>query len=234
MIIVLLTTLLAIAGAVGGIAASSTPSINRLVPFSAGLLVGMGLLLLIPEALTRSSFQEVFALAALGWIAFWGIEGLLHSVRPDVHKDGTMSLLPVLLALAVHNALDGWNISVALRVSGVGVQTSILTSMAIHKLAGGLAEGAILRSSTLSRRRAIVTAVIVEVMTLVGAAIETLLQSPLGETWTPRLLAVTAGTFLYLGFHAWSGVGRQTTPRAKFVSGALGLSAVWVISIFAH
>jgi zinc transporter ZupT len=231
MTIVLLITLLAIGGAVAGIAVSSTPSIHRLVPFSAGLLVGMGLLLLIPEALARSPFWEVCLLAALGWVTFWGIEALLHSVRPDVHKDGTMSLFPVLLALAVHNALDGWNISVALRVAGVGAQASLLTSMAIHKLAGGLAEGAILRSSTLSRRQAIATGVAVEAMTLLGAALEQILQAPLGETWTPRLLALTAGTFLYLGFHAWSGVGRHATPRVKLVSGALGLTAVWAISV---
>ena len=87
MLIVGLVTLAAIAGAVtGAVAASANRWTRHMLPFSAGLLVGMSLLLMAPEAFADGAKPATLAAFALGFLMVSLIEKILHRLGPDPHQ----------------------------------------------------------------------------------------------------------------------------------------------------
>jgi zinc transporter ZupT len=78
--------------------------------------------------------------------------------------------------------------------------------LSLHKIPEGFALGWVLRRSISSHLRAISLGAVAEVFTLVGALIEPAADrfglARFGASWTPAVLCVIAGAFLFLGCHA--------------------------------
>ena len=106
--------------------------------------------------------------------------------------------------------------------------------MALHKLTGGFAVGAVIRASAPSRAGAVITAAIVEGTTLLGAWLFFAIQSGAEDRWTEWLLAGTAGSLLYLGVHALSRSFGSGARARTYTAAFAGLLAMWVISLFAR
>src|SRR5438552_6234578 len=99
-----------VCGAVSGVIVTSrTASLRQLVPFSSGLLLGMAIFLILPEALSSARTPVVLTLCAGGCAIFGLIEATVHNVGVRV-----AGMIPLVSAVALHSFLDGWNIAIAL------------------------------------------------------------------------------------------------------------------------
>jgi hypothetical protein len=84
-----------------------------------------------------------------------------------------------------------------------------------------------------SRRRAIAGCAAAELLTIIGAGFELQLAPLLGFAWAHGLLAVAAGSFLYLGYHAIHSEYKRRGVMPAFVPALTGVAGSSVIRLFA-
>jgi zinc transporter ZupT len=213
----------------GAVVASVSLWIRHLLPFSAGLLVGMSLLMMAPEAFSDGGNPTTLAAFALGFLMVSAIEKSLHRIRPEPHQTWA-GVIPVAGAIAVHSMLDGWNTVVALSVSSAGAW-AFAGAMALHKVTGGFAIGAVIRAAVPKRGGAVAIAAFVESTTILGAGFFVALRSSSGgDTWTISVLAASAGSLLYLGIHTLHRAREVSSRSAVAVSAASGWITIWLFS----
>ena len=187
-----------------------------LVSFSGGLLMGVALFWVLPEMASFFHWINTLAWVFGGGLGLWVVDRWIYPVCPSCsgphdHDHCASSLHgfapPLLIAAAIHSALDGWSVSSA----GVTAQltNSLGLTIAIHKIPEGLALGVIMRAAIDSRWVALGWGALAEGATLLGAASEMALAPYLGPGVLHALLAVAGGTFLYLGGHAVHGEFRR-------------------------
>jgi len=230
MLLVAFITVIAIAGAVAGVLTSASASFRQLVPFSSGLLFGMALFLILPEAFQAGERMLVAGFCILGCFLFGLMETALHSVHPSPVRT-SIGLLPLVTAVGLHSLLDGWNIAFAMHFTDRGLMIAFMIGMSLHKLAGGIALGAIFRAAEPQRDRAIAWAAGCELMTVVGAFLNTSISQQVSGHSMTLLLAATGGSFLYLGYHSIQVARRRCGLRPTVAVAALGFASIGLISL---
>jgi len=241
-----LITLVAISAVVfGAFLSSFQPFARRLVPFGGGALLGVTGFFMLPE------LAEFFTWpVALGWIAGGAvllglIDRFVHSVCPScspLHDHGHCETRlhgfagPLLLAAALHSAIDGWSVMAAGHSTGfvTGVGTALAAGIGIHKVPEGLALGVITRAAIASRFMALTWCAAAEASTLLGALAETIMAPYVGLGVLHALLGLAAGSFLYLGAHAVHGEFRRSGPALALVPALTGVAGSSVLRFFIH
>jgi zinc transporter ZupT len=200
MAVALLLTCLAMAGVMAG--ALLERSISHHVAAAGGLLLfGVAFIWIVPEIAELWSWPWAVLAVTLVAVLLALLDGALvrlgHSPRHGV-------IAPLLAATAIHSLLDGWSI----RTLATHPLTEIFvpTGLALHKIPEGFVLGLVLRRTVSSPWRAAFFGISAELFTLLGA----LLQPPanrsglerFGPSWTPAVLSVIAGAFVFLGCHA--------------------------------
>jgi zinc and cadmium transporter len=218
--------------------------VARLVPLAAGALLGAPLFHLIPEALSRGASSMVLAGGmSLGAIVFLILDRTLHASHAGVLIDPARlapggglpviglrtdltRVLPLLIAGdALHNAVDGALIAAAyLDDPALGVVTGL--AIGLHELPRELGTFAVLVAAGASVRQAILVNIGTALLAA-GSAVATL---SLGREAIPSsaiLLAIGAGTFVYLGavlvVHEARSAESRREAAAKVAIGVLGL-----------
>lgn len=232
----LITMLGASGSAMGILATKRATMVSKLMPLSPGLLLGMAVFLIFPEALNSARWSTILGFSLVGYVFFVFVEHCLGRVRSEHQESlrssgGLMAWLPLLIALSVRNALDGWNAGLACQHANQKLVWSFLAGMGLHKCTAGAAAGAIFRSVIPSTIRSLSAAVAVEAVTLVGLLLALSLSSVLGDQWTVWLLAATGGSFLYLATHAMRQARKRASAITTYRYAALGLAGVWVVSL---
>jgi zinc and cadmium transporter len=199
---------LSVLGSVGGVLVASSLLLftdhvrTRLVPwlvsYAVGALLGVALLLLLPEALGILPASRVFATLLAGIILFFVLEKLVllrHCHTDDCHVHAAAAPL-VIIGDAFHNFLDGATVCAALLTSvPLGVNTAI--AVAAHEIPQEVGDVAILLAAGYSRRRALLLNVASGASGIAGAlmayaAVEVL------PGLRPYVLAFSAASFLYI------------------------------------
>jgi zinc and cadmium transporter len=206
----ILVVILAVAGAAVGVRVATVPALSRgLVPFSGGLLLGIAAFWMMPEMAHFFGWGWVLLWVLAGFVFLALLDRYVYPVCPSCshthdHEQCAARLhgfaAPLLIAAGLHSFFDGWALSAARRDAGLG--TVLLLGIAVHKLPAGLALGVIARDSLATRWQALAGCIAAESMTILGAMTESGLGSHMSAPWTNGLLAIAAGTFLYLGYHA--------------------------------
>lgn len=203
---------------------------------------------------------------ALAWLAggaalLWAVDRFIHPVCPacspqdphglehhqgdhehaDDDQEGSAGLhgyaMPLLIAAAVHAALDGWSAAAAngssLNSGGGAAHLSdaFVLAIAVHKVPEGLALGLIVRAALASKRSAFLWCSAAELATLAGAGLETILAPYIGPHILQIVLAAAGGSFLFLGAHAVQGEWRQRGVGAAFVPALAGLASPTVLRL---
>jgi zinc transporter ZupT len=110
---------------------------------------------------------------------------------------------PLLAATAIHSLLDGWSIRVLATQPGADILVPL--GLGLHKLPEGFALGWALRRSVPTHRRAIAWGTSAQLFTLVGAFLQPAANrsglARFGSAWTPAVLTVVAGAFIFLACH---------------------------------
>jgi zinc transporter ZupT len=214
----------ALAASYAGVAISGVPGLSRkMVPFSGALLLLVSLVWVLPEMAEDLGWAPAFALMLAGFTVLWVIDKHVYPVCPScshTHDHDTCDTRlhgfagPLLAAAVVHSMFDGWALAGAHAEGQQGIWAGVL----VHKLPESLAFGMILRAAMKSRWNAIVSATLVQAATIAGAALEMSLAPYIGPYWLHALLAMTGGTFLYLGFHAVHGEWKRRVEASIGVS----------------
>lgn len=222
-------------GAVAGVFAfRRVVGLGIAVPVSAGMLLGMAVFMLLPEALAQTSWTILLVSTMAGLVIFYLLERHLHlrsEVADRIHGSHVL-LTPLVLAAALHAVGDGWNVAMVRCLPGDHLEVSLIAAMGLHKMSEGLALGAVFRSSAQSAPQALRAAVLCEAMTFVGAVLAAGFHYKLSHRWAGGLLAATAGSFLYLGCHALNAAWKQDGAPATLARALGGAFGVWLISLY--
>jgi zinc transporter ZupT len=210
LVISLAVTLVALVGVAIGVFLTGVANVSRrAIPFSGGVLVGVAVFFVVPEMARVFSWPGALAWASAGFALLWAVDRYVYSVCPSCshshdHESCATRLhgfaAPLLIAATLHSLLDGWTLAASQESETLGA--ALLFGIAVHKLPEGIALGCIVRAATASPQSALGGCFAAESATLVGAGLEIALFRYIGITWIYGLLALAAGSFLYLGYHA--------------------------------
>ncbi len=185
----LAAAVIAITSSMAGIALVSARRTRILVPLSGLLLMGVAVFGLIPELIREVGWLVGLPLTAAGFCSLALLERLEESIAGSL-----------VAATALHAFVDGWGmVAVASHGASIpqAVSAAVIIAMLIHKVPEGLALGAMLRGS--APRFAVPLAVAAELPTVLGGVAGRL---TVPGAWIDYPLALAAGAFLFLGFHA--------------------------------
>jgi zinc and cadmium transporter len=169
-----------------------------LVSYAVGTLLGVALLVLLPEALENLPPRSVLGSVLAGIMLFFLLEKLVlwrHCHTNDCEAHGTAAPM-VIIGDAFHNFLDGVIIGAAVRTSvPLGVSTAL--AVATHEIPQEIGDMAILLHAGYSRRKALVLNLVSGASAVLGA-----LVSVFALEWVPHItqyvLSVAAAGFLYV------------------------------------
>jgi zinc and cadmium transporter len=199
---------LTLAGSLGGaLVASALLFFNsrlrdRLVPwlvsYAVGTLLGVALLVLLPEALAHLSARAVLGSLLAGIMLFFLLEKLVlwrHCHTHDCEAHG-MAAPMVIIGDAFHNFLDGVIIGTAVRTSvPLGVSTAL--AVATHEIPQEVGDMAILLHAGYSRRKALILNLVSGASAVLGAIV-----AVMALDWVPQItqyvLSIAAAGFLYI------------------------------------
>ncbi len=195
----LLAAAVAIAAALAGILVTGARRWTRVAePLSGALLLGVALFGLLPELAQEIGWIPALVLFALGYF-------LLSA--SSLHR----FTIPLIATAALHTFIDGWGLASLQSSGSLGVRIAFPMAVMLHKAPEGLALGAMLESSTGSKRRAFAWVAAVELITVAGSAVGFALAA---GAWISYLLAVTGGSFVYLGAHAVRGLTSRQSHQS--------------------
>lgn len=175
--------------------------LHLILSFSAGALVGVALLDLLPEALelTAGTYDTGFitALVALGFLIFMVLSNwsLVHPHSEDCDEPSHQGKFAA-GSLAVHSFLDGAAIGLAFQVSA-SVGTVVAIAVLIHKFSDGInTVGLILRAkgSSAEASRWLLVSSIAPLLGVLVANTFSLPAATLGI-----ILALFSGFFIFIG-----------------------------------
>lgn len=199
---------LSVLGSLGGLLLASVLLLcndrvrERLVPwlvsYAVGALLGVALLELMPEALSKLPARSALGTLLIGILTFFVLEKLVlwrhcHTHQCEVHS-GAASM--VLFGDAFHNFVDGAVIGAAVMTSiRLGVSTAV--AVAAHEIPQEIGDVAILLAAGYSRARAFWLNILSGASSLAGTLVAFAAMDRL-PTVLPHVLVIAAASFLYI------------------------------------
>lgn len=175
--------------------------VSLLVSLAVGALFGDAIIHLIPEALSSFDKSEVAGFfIILGIIVFFALEKFLHwhhhhEPTPHTHTVSPVGRI-VLVSDGVHNFLDGIIIGAAYMVS---VEVGMATTLAVilHEIPQEIGDFGVLIYAGYTRTRALVVNFLSALVAMFGLFFAFFLGNTI-ESVVPALIAIAAGSFLYI------------------------------------
>ncbi|WKZ30895.1 MAG: ZIP family metal transporter [Candidatus Dojkabacteria bacterium] len=240
--ILLATTIVSLPALFAGLIVSSKPlanksSINYLISFSAGTLLGGALFHLLPEGvemLDPTTFSLIFAITIIAILVLekfihWHHCGLAHDEEHmHEHREVSVTYLS-LIGDIFHNFLDGLIIAGAFIANpALGVSTTI--AVAVHEIPQEISDISIMIRGGFSRKKAIVANIIVALSAIAGGMIGWLYINSI-DGLRGYLFPVAAGMFLYIALTDLLPEIRNENRPVRFgtyaLLAALGLLLMW-------
>jgi len=235
----LLAAIIGIAGAALGLWLTGLRQrVRMMVPFSAGILLGVALFGLLPELAGQAGWLASGVLFAAGYGLLLAINRFAYPVCPTCAHDHDHTscaselhgfAAPLVAAAALHAFLDGWAIATVQSAAPLGLRVAVPLAVTLHKLPEGIALGGILQASMRSRAAAMTWCALAEGATLLGGVLGVAMSPHLGTQWTLYPLGITAGWLFYLGYHAVHEEWKRRGAAPAFLSAAVGIVGAAVI-----
>lgn len=168
-----------------------------LIAFSAGTLLGGGMLHLLPEALGMLGVMAVFLTAIVGFSLFFLVEKFLHwhHCHDEEEKCPHPFTYLILFGDGIHNLLDGLAIAAAFLID---IRLGIITTLVIisHELPQELGNFAILIHGGIEKKKALLYNFLAQLTSVVGGIAGFYLAEI--SNFKPYMLAFAAGGFIYI------------------------------------
>lgn len=218
-----------------------------LVSYSAGVLLGVGILHVLPEAQELTGIAPAFVLVS--FVLFYFLEHHLffhasheelHHVSLDVaagHDECCANPHPLgviaFAGMTLHSLIDGMIIGTGFEV---GSEVGLLSALAViaHEVPEGVAMLSILLHYGYARRTAVIFTATVALATPCGAIVTYALVRHLDPAFLGALMALAAGSFIYI---AASDLIPES-HRARGLKGSLalcgGIATAVLAGLIAH
>jgi zinc transporter ZupT len=209
-----------------------------LVPFSAGVLLGVALFGLVPELAIESGWPQTLGLFVAGYGVLLVVNRYVYPVCPTCshshnHNACATELhgfaAPLVAAAALHSFMDGWSVATSGVAVPLGLRLAVPLAVGLHKLPEGIALGGILRVSVKSRAQALGWCAVAEGATLLGGAAALWIAPHVGAQWLTYPLGIMAGWLFFLGYHAVHEEWKRRGPAPAFISALGGIAGAAVI-----
>lgn len=202
-----------------------------LISFSAGVMLAIAFLDLIPEA--SELYTRPWLMVFAGFLLLYTLQNIIM-VHPchDEECKAHLGLLST-VGLSIHSLLDGMIISVGF---GAGWQLGILTSIAVifHKMPDGITITGILVHSGASLKKITLFSLLVALFTPLGSIAAYFLLKGLANDHIGVLLSLTAGSFIYLSASDLLPESHKVRHNGNSVSFFLGAGAVALLNLIFH
>ena len=230
----LLATLIGVTGVFLGLWLANAGRRARLVvPFSAGILLGVVLFGLLPELVEEIGWPVTGLSFAAGYgLLFW-VSRHIAPVCPTCSHDHDHQACdtvlhgfaaPLIGASLLHSFFDGWSIATVQLASHNSIRLAVAAAVALHKVPEGMALGAIVRASVATRRSALFWSILVEAATLAGGVLGLAIAPRMGSAWITYPLGLAAGWLFYLGAHAIHEEWKRRGPLPAFMTALSGVA----------
>jgi zinc transporter ZupT len=221
----------AVASSLGGLLlclrAWSEEALYAMISVGGGLLLAITLLDLLPHTLEGGN-ERVMPFVMLGFALLFALELIGQSGR----KTGSPSLIGVLSGFLLHAYVEGVSLVASFRLdSGVGF--SVLLAMVLHKVPDGVTVASLVLAATRSQQKAFWGTAALGAATLAGAFSVGVVERFVPYGWSPVVVAVTTGVFLYVSASHLVPLilnGRRVQLGVYFFAGMLAyllMTAVW-------
>jgi ZIP family zinc transporter len=219
----------------GGLAAIRLRDrLHLLLGFSSGAVLGVALFDILPEIFALDGGASYMPVAALGFLAYFGLERYTAMHRAREHAHAVAAHEQELGSwnaggLALHSFLDGVAIGVGFQAN-FGVGLLIAMGVISHDLSDGLNTVTVVLAHGNPLRRAIYWLGIDMLAPVLGAAATLLFN--LGAGLLPWLLAFFAGSFLYIGASDLLPEAREHDSPMVGVATMVGMLAIFLATRF--
>lgn len=196
-----------------------------LLSFSAGILLSFSLVHLLPEAALENSSAYLWAMGS--FFIFYVIEHLLslHHCKEgeECHAHQAFSLVSW-IGLLVHSAIDGVVIGAGFEVSqALGIISTL--AVLLHEFPEGISTMSVMLYGGHSLKQAINQSAWVAMATPIGAVATFLLIRKVDSGLIGMLLAIAAGSFLYV---AASDLIPEIHKKSKWLNVVLTLFGILI------
>jgi len=169
--------------------------------FSGGFVLAAALLEMVPESLNRGPSMPLFL--AVGYLLVFLMEQFFNVHLHHVPEESEPAMIPAtasvasLVAFNTHDLIDGLAIGAAMVAD---TRLGIVVSLAVifHEVPAGFVIATIMRGAGWGRAAAIMAGASLGLITLVGIVLPFWIGG-ISSFATDALLALAAGTFIYLG-----------------------------------
>lgn len=211
--------------------------------FAAGLIMALVFFHLIPEAVELSEGNSAFIALFLGFFSFFLLESfiVIHSgseihycLDEDEEEDASshhLSQLGIMTfsGLAFHSLLDGIIIGVGFgRSAEIGFLAAI--AVILHEVPEGVTSFSIINRGMPDKAK--ILSIIVAIATPFGAILSLFFIGNLSESLIGFLLALAAGTFIYVAASDLIPGAHASNNLQNLASFLLGAIFIYIISLF--
>jgi zinc and cadmium transporter len=172
----------------------SVRALDGMLAFAAGFMIAVGLVDLLPEALTRDRTAGIVALG--GYLAVHVTQHVIGShfhFGEETHHVSSAVSVAALVGLLLHTFVDGVAVASGLEVGGA-VGALVFLAVILHKVPEGLAISSLFLAAGQGRRRALLAAGALGLATIAGVILTEHVAA-----LRDHGLALAAGVTLYVG-----------------------------------
>ena len=230
-----------IGGIISSVVAVSHKRLCRLISLAAGTLLGVTVFIIVPECYEAIPLWQLATALISGYGIFFLVSKYVFHVCPacsashfdeaTTHRFSEIATAMV-IALGLHSTLDGLALALGKEPTLLGgMDASLLLAICIHKIPEGLALGALLLASGLTRFKAVIWVATVEATTLIGGALGLWVMPHVSGLWMDLVLAHVGGGFLFLAFHAVFGELVKHGKSIVLASFSAGILLILVLNL---
>ena len=205
--------------------------------FAAGALLSVTVVHIAPEAAELAGAGVAAISTIIGVGLFYLIGKYVSFICPACaasavdHDKGYLRLgILLMVALGIHSTMDGLAIAIGAETNRTELAILILFAVSYHKVPEGLALTSVARLAGFSRSKALLTAVLIELTTGLGAFIG-LLAGHVSDLWMGVILAHAGGSFLYVVGFALFTEWREHEKRSIVAFVVAGFLAIWLVGV---
>lgn len=203
-----------------------------LVSFAAGIMLTISFLHLIPESIELNPDAALFIF--IGFIVFYILQQIImfhpcHDETCHVHRVGILAAI----GLIIHSLLDGIAIAAGFEA---GWKFGLLTTLAVllHEMPEGITITGILFHTNMKKKQIIIYSTLVALATPIGAIFSYFLIKNISINLLGMLLALTAGSFIYLAASDLLPETHKKHHRANALYFFIGVLLILGITKFLH
>ncbi len=210
-----------------------------LVAFSAGALVGVAFLHLLPEAINKvgigeSSIFKIFIYLILGFSTFFILEEFIgwHHHHDTHHPEIASFSYLILFSDGLHNFIDGVVIAASFLA---GLPIGLATGLAIvfHEIPKEIGNFGILIFGGFGKYRALFLNFISALAAILGGLVGYFLLEKIGAGIL-FLLSFTAGSFIYIAASDLIPQIKQGKSVVNFLTFLVGIAIMFLFKIYFH